>query len=64
MALNLFALGTALWIPTLTVWLGFVCIVVGGDLRARTEEKLLHRNFGEQYAKYCSRTRRFVPLVY
>ena len=64
MALNLFALGTALWIPTLTVWLGFVCIVVGSDLRARAEETLLHRNFGEQYAQYCSRTRRFVPLVY
>jgi protein-S-isoprenylcysteine O-methyltransferase Ste14 len=64
MALNLFALGTALWIPTLTVWLGFVCIVVGSDLRARAEETLLHRNFSEQYAQYCSRTRRFVPLVY
>jgi protein-S-isoprenylcysteine O-methyltransferase Ste14 len=64
MALNLLALGTALWIPTLCVWLGFVCIALGSDLRARAEETLLQRNFGEQYAKYCSQTRRFVPLVY
>jgi protein-S-isoprenylcysteine O-methyltransferase Ste14 len=64
MALNLLALGTALWIPTLTVWAAFVFMVVGSDLRARAEEALLHRSFGEQYASYCSRTRRFVPLLY
>jgi protein-S-isoprenylcysteine O-methyltransferase Ste14 len=64
MALNLLALGTALWIPTLSVWLGLVCIVAVSDLRARAEEVLLLRSFGEQYSRYCSQTRRFVPLVY
>jgi protein-S-isoprenylcysteine O-methyltransferase Ste14 len=39
-------------------------MVVGSDLRARSEETLLHRNFGQRYASYCSRTRRFVPLLY
>jgi protein-S-isoprenylcysteine O-methyltransferase Ste14 len=64
MALNLLALGSALWIPTLSVWVGFVFMVVGSDLRARSEEALLVRSFGERYASYCSRTRRFVPLLY
>ena len=64
MGLNLLGLGTALWIPTLTVWVAFVFMVVGSDLRARSEEALLHRSFGERYAAYCSRTRRFVPLLY
>ena len=64
MALNLLALGTALWIPTLTVWAALVFIVVVSDLRARAEEALLHRSFGEHYGSYCSRTRRFMPLLY
>jgi protein-S-isoprenylcysteine O-methyltransferase Ste14 len=64
MGLNLLGLGTALWIPTLTVWVGFIFMVVGSDLRARSEEALLHRGFGERYTTYCSRTRRFVPLLY
>jgi protein-S-isoprenylcysteine O-methyltransferase Ste14 len=64
LALNLLALGTALWIPALTVWAALVFIVVVSDLRARAEEALLHRSFGEQYASYCSRTPRFVPLLY
>jgi protein-S-isoprenylcysteine O-methyltransferase Ste14 len=64
MALNLLALGSALWIPTLTEWVAFVFMVVGSDLRARSEEALLQRNFGERYASYCTRTRRFVPMLY
>ena len=64
MALNLLALGSAVWIPTPGVWVAFVCIVVGSDLRARAEEALLRRSFGEQYESYCSRTRRYVPMVY
>jgi protein-S-isoprenylcysteine O-methyltransferase Ste14 len=64
MALNLLALGSAVWIPTPVVWVGFVFVVLGSDLRARAEEALLRRSFGEQYANYCSRTRRYVPLIY
>lgn len=64
MALNLLALGSAVWIPTPVVWVAFVFVVLGSDLRARAEEALLRRSFGEQYESYCSRTRRYVPLVY
>lgn len=64
MALNLLALGTALWAPTPIVWAGFVLMAVGSDLRARSEEALLARAFGSAYADYCSRTRRFLPGIY
>ena len=60
----IFAFGTALWIPTAIVWLGFVLIAIGGDLRARAEEALLDRTFDRIYREYCSRTRRFLPGIY
>jgi protein-S-isoprenylcysteine O-methyltransferase Ste14 len=64
MGLNLLALGSALWIPTPIVWLSFVLVVAGSDLRARSEEALLLRTYGDVYATYCKHTRRFVPGVY
>jgi protein-S-isoprenylcysteine O-methyltransferase Ste14 len=64
MALNMLALGSAIWIPTAIVWAGFVLMVIGSDLRGRAEEKLLGEAFGEKYRDYCKRTARFVPGVY
>jgi len=64
MGLNLFALGTAVWVPHPIVWAGFVLMFVGSDLRARAEEKLLTRAFGDAYRTYCARTARFVPGIY
>jgi protein-S-isoprenylcysteine O-methyltransferase Ste14 len=64
MGLNLLALGTALWVPTTLVWVGFVLMAVGGDLRARAEEALLERVFGPLYREYRLRTRRFIPGIY
>ena len=61
---DLLALGTALWIPTPAVWLAFLLIAIGGDLRARAEEALLEKTFGRAYLEYCSRTRRFLPGIY
>lgn len=63
-ALDLLALGTALWIPTLLVWLGTLLMVVTGHLRARAEEVLLERAFGNTYREYRRRTRRFIPGLY
>lgn len=62
--MNLAALGTLLWVPTPLVWIGFMLVVIGSDLRARAEEMILHRAFGTAYAKYSSNTKRFVPYVY
>jgi protein-S-isoprenylcysteine O-methyltransferase Ste14 len=39
-------------------------MVLGSDLRARAEERLLTGTFGETYATYCRRTARFVPGLY
>lgn len=64
MGLNLLALGTALWVPTPTVWVAFVLMAIGSDLRARAEETLLKQAFGPSYREYCARTKRFVPGIY
>ena len=64
MGLNLLALGTALWVPTAIVWVAFVLMAIGSDLRARAEEALLARAFGFPYREYQARTRRFVPRIY
>jgi protein-S-isoprenylcysteine O-methyltransferase Ste14 len=64
LSFDLLSLGTALWVPTSLVWLGFVLMVIGSDLRARSEERILVRAFGGTYEDYCSRTRRFVPGIY
>jgi protein-S-isoprenylcysteine O-methyltransferase Ste14 len=62
--LSLLALGSAFWIPTRLVWIGFVLMLVGGDLRGRAEEKLLLESFGDVYVNYKARTWRCVPGIY
>jgi protein-S-isoprenylcysteine O-methyltransferase Ste14 len=64
MGLNLLALGSALWVPTVIVWAAFVLMAIGSDLRARAEETLLTQVFGPSYLEYCARTKRFVPGIY
>jgi protein-S-isoprenylcysteine O-methyltransferase Ste14 len=64
LALNLLALGSALWVPTTISWVALVLIVIGGDLRARAEESLLKRAFGPVYEAYCAQTPRFLPGIY
>jgi protein-S-isoprenylcysteine O-methyltransferase Ste14 len=64
LAMNLFGLGNACWVPTPVVAAGAVLIVLGSDLRARAEERLLLQSFGETYAAYARAVKRFVPGVY
>ena len=64
LALDLLALGTALWTPTPFTWAGFVLMVIGSELRGRAEERLLLEGFGEAYRSYAARTRRFLPGIY
>lgn len=63
-AIDLLALGSACWIPTPTLAAAFVLVALGGDLRARAEERLLFAVFGDRYADYMAMTRRFLPGVY
>ncbi|HEY2323173.1 MAG TPA: isoprenylcysteine carboxylmethyltransferase family protein [Thermoanaerobaculia bacterium] len=62
--LTLLALGSAIWAPTATIWSGFALIAIGSELRARSEEVLLKRAFGDAYVDYSKHTRRFIPFVY
>jgi protein-S-isoprenylcysteine O-methyltransferase Ste14 len=62
--MNLLALGTAVWLPTILTWAAVVLMVLGSDLRGRAEEGVLRAAFGDQYREYCSRTRRFLPGIY
>src|SRR5258706_15951594 len=64
MGLNLLALGTAVWVPTPTVWIAFVLMVLGSDLRGRSEEALLVKAFGPAYTDYCKHAKRFIPGLY
>lgn len=64
LALDIFALGSTIWLPTPLAAAGLVLIAVGGDLRARAEERVLVESFGDRYRDYARRTRRFVPGVY
>jgi protein-S-isoprenylcysteine O-methyltransferase Ste14 len=64
LSLTLLALGTALWHATPFIWVSFAIVAIVSDLRARAEETLLLRVYGVTYAKYCERTRRFIPAVY
>jgi protein-S-isoprenylcysteine O-methyltransferase Ste14 len=63
-AMNLLALGTAVWVNAPGAWLGVVLMAMGGALRARAEEPLLEQAFGEEYRAYRQRTWRFLPGLY
>jgi protein-S-isoprenylcysteine O-methyltransferase Ste14 len=62
--MNLLALGTAVWLPTILTGLGLALMILGSDLRGRAEEHVLDGAFGEQYRKYRARTKRFLPGIY
>jgi len=64
MGLNLLALGSAIWVPTPTLWAAFLLMFIGSDLRGRAEERILDEGFGDSYRDYCRHTKRFVPGLY
>ena len=64
LAMDLLALGTWLWAPTAAVGLGVLLVALAGDLRARTEERLLQDAFGASYDHYRRQAWRFLPGIY
>jgi protein-S-isoprenylcysteine O-methyltransferase Ste14 len=49
----------AVWLghwPAAVVWAAFLVIML---VQVLSEEKRLRRDFGQEYADYCKRTRRF-----
>jgi protein-S-isoprenylcysteine O-methyltransferase Ste14 len=63
-ALDLYAVGTVLWAPHLATLAGAILVALGGDLRARAEERLLIAAYGDTYRTYAARTKRILPGVY
>ena len=61
--LNLLAIGTAVWIPNTLLWVAALLMVLGSNLRAAAEERILAEAFGQQYRDYMQRTRRFIPGI-
>jgi protein-S-isoprenylcysteine O-methyltransferase Ste14 len=64
LALDLLAIGSAIWCPTAGTAIGAALVVLGGDLRARAEEALLVATYGDVYRAYAARTARLVPGLY
>lgn len=64
LGLNLLAIGSAVWVPTLFTWIAAGLMMLGSDLRGRAEERALLQAFGPPYADYLGRTKRFVPGIY
>jgi type IV secretory pathway VirJ component/protein-S-isoprenylcysteine O-methyltransferase Ste14 len=64
LAMDVLAVGSWLWAPTAAVAISVVLVALAGDLRARTEERLLHDTFGASYDRYRRQARRFVPGIY
>ena len=64
LSLDLLGVGSALWVGSPVMILGAGLIVLGGDWRARIEEKALLEAFGDRYRSYMRQTRRTVPYLY
>ena len=64
LAFTLLGVGAAVWVPEPLVLLGALALFVGGELRAREEERILVEAFGDEYRNYMHRVRRTIPGVY
>ncbi len=59
----LYLIGICLWLWTWQSVLFFVLFVIVMSVQVYTEEKRLHRDFGEEYEEYCRSTGRFFPKL-
>lgn len=64
LAIDLLAVGSAVWTWSPLVAGSTPSVILGGDLRARAEEPALLARFGDAYGRYMARVRRFVPGLY
>lgn len=64
LGMNVFYLGTFLLVPRV----GVICQVIANaivlDGRARAEEQVMTRAFGDRYRHFMANTRRYVPGIY
>jgi protein-S-isoprenylcysteine O-methyltransferase Ste14 len=64
LACDLLAIGSFLWLPTITTGVGMIAMIITGDVRARREEKVLRETFGDEYRRYERAVKRYVPGLY
>ncbi|HVE83258.1 MAG TPA: isoprenylcysteine carboxylmethyltransferase family protein [Myxococcales bacterium] len=64
LALDLLGIGSAIWVGTPLVIASVAFFVLGGDLRARSEERALLQAFGDRYRSYMRQVRRTIPFLY
>ena len=64
LAVDLLGIGSAIWAATPVAGLAAILLVIGGDLRARAEEKVLVEAFRDRYRSYMLRVRRTLPGIY
>jgi protein-S-isoprenylcysteine O-methyltransferase Ste14 len=64
LSMDLLALGSVIWCPSVAGAIGFLLMCLFGDLRARAEERVLVRAFGAPYEAYRTRVKRYLPGVY
>jgi protein-S-isoprenylcysteine O-methyltransferase Ste14 len=64
LAFNLLGLGALIWAPGVLVALGALALIIGGELRAREEERVLTTAFGDEYRRYMGRVHRTIPGFY
>lgn len=57
----LYLVGCGVWLWTWQAAAFFAAFVLVMLLQVRSEEKRLHRDFGDEYTDYCRRTGRFFP---
>ncbi len=57
----LYLAGICIWLWSWQSVVAFVLFIIVMSLQVYTEEKRLHRDFGQEYDDYCRRTGRFIP---
>lgn len=61
LALDLLGLGSLIWHVSVPMAVAAALLVLGGDLRARVEERALVESFGDRYRDYMMRVPRMIP---
>lgn len=64
LAFDLLGVGLAIAVPTPAVISGAALLIVGGELRARAEERALRAAFGDRYEAYARHVARRIPGIY
>ena len=63
-AFDLLGIGLAIAVPSMPVLVGALMLIVGGEIRARDEERVLIAAFGQAYRDYMGRVAGRIPGLF